>query len=232
MLRGGARRGAAQARRCASCRCRWAAIPPTSSRPRARGRWPSASTRRCRSCASASSASWPARTCRAPRARTRSSRRCGPVFRDIPASAMREELIGLVADRTELAPALVASWLAQGARPRSAQAGASGGNGASQRPPALPQPALDAAGRAERAFLAQCLASPVAGRAALAEMDLDGRVLERPDAPRGGARARRSWPAAARRCPTTTTSWRRSSPRSRCSRAACATPRRRSRASA
>jgi DNA primase len=95
-----------------------------------------------------------------------------PVFRDIPASAMREELIGLVADRTELAPALVASWLAQGSRPASGQ-GANGANGAPQRPPALPQPALDAAGRAERSFLAQCLASPVAGRAALAEMDLD-----------------------------------------------------------
>ena len=94
-----------------------------------------------------------------------------PVFREIPASAMREELIGLVADRTELAPALVASWLAQGSRPASQQPG-SGGNGASQRPPALPQPALDAAGRAERAFLAQCVASPVAGRAALTEMDV------------------------------------------------------------
>jgi DNA primase len=94
-----------------------------------------------------------------------------PVFRDLPASAMREELIGLVADRTELAPALVASWLAQGSRPVSGQ-GANGANG-QQRPPAPPRPALDAAGRAERSFLAQCLASPVAGRAALAEMDLD-----------------------------------------------------------
>ena len=36
-----------------------------------------------------------------------------------------------------------------------------------------PQPALDAAGRAERAFLAQCLASPAAGREALADMDID-----------------------------------------------------------
>src|SRR3954467_13118811 len=94
-----------------------------------------------------------------------------PVFRDIPASGMREELVGLVADRTELAPALVASWLAQGSRPASGQ-GANGANG-QQGPPAPPQPALDAAGRAERSFLAQCLASPVAGRAALAEMDLD-----------------------------------------------------------
>src|SRR5512133_3978831 len=95
-----------------------------------------------------------------------------PVFRDMPASAMREELIGLVADRTELAPALVASWLAQGSRAVSGQ-DANGANGGQQRAPAPPQPALDAAGRAERSFLAQCLASPVAGRAALAEMELD-----------------------------------------------------------
>jgi len=93
-----------------------------------------------------------------------------PVFRDIPASAMREELIGLVADRTELAPALVASWLAQGAgRPAAA---ANGGNGSSQHRPPLSQPALDAAGRAERNFLAQCMASRSGGLDALLAMDL------------------------------------------------------------
>src|SRR6478735_7283646 len=43
-----------------------------------------------------------------------------PVFAQIPPSAMREELIALVADRTDLSPALVGSWLAQ-------RAGASGG---------------------------------------------------------------------------------------------------------
>jgi DNA primase len=95
-----------------------------------------------------------------------------PVFREIPASALREELVGLVADRTELAPALVASWLAQEAASSQAP-GATGGNGAPQRRPAMSQPALDAAGRAERSFLAQCLASPVAGRAALDEMDVE-----------------------------------------------------------
>jgi DNA primase len=94
-----------------------------------------------------------------------------PVFAQIPASAMREELVGLVADRTELAPALVASWLAQGSAGAQGP-GATGANGASQRRPAMSQPALDAAGRAERAFLAQCLASPVAGRQALDEMDI------------------------------------------------------------
>ena len=129
-----------------------------------------------------------------------------PVFRDMPASAMREELIGLVADRTELAPALVASWLAQRSRPEAGSA-ATGGNGASQRRPAPPQPALDAAGRAERSFLAQCLASPPAGRAALAEMDLEAEFLERPHAPCGRPRAARSSPAARGRSRRATTSW-------------------------
>jgi DNA primase len=91
-----------------------------------------------------------------------------PVFAQIPPSAMREELIALVADRTELAPALVASWLAQGA-----QSAAPGGNGSPPRPAAVPPAALDAAARAERSFLAQCLAAPTAGREALSALDLD-----------------------------------------------------------
>jgi DNA primase len=94
-----------------------------------------------------------------------------PVFAQIPPSAMREELIGLVADRTGLAPALVASWLAQGLQPAAASAGA--GNGPARAPVAPSRAALDALGRAERAFLAQCLASPTAGRDALASLDLD-----------------------------------------------------------
>jgi DNA primase len=84
-----------------------------------------------------------------------------PVFAAIPPSALREELVGLVADRTALAPAMVGSWLAQGA-PRPV-------NGGARRAPA----SLDATGRAERSFLAQCLAAPAVGREALAAMDLD-----------------------------------------------------------
>jgi DNA primase len=89
-----------------------------------------------------------------------------PVFAQIPPSAMREELVGLVADRTGLAPALVASWLSQGS------GSASPGNGAGRPAPAASPASLDAAGRAERAFLAQCLAVPDAGREALAALDL------------------------------------------------------------
>jgi DNA primase len=96
----------------------------------------------------------------------------GPVFAQLPPSAMREELIGLVADRTELAPALVASWLAEGDRARAPNSAVGGGNGAPRRP-AAPHPAsLDASGRAERSFLAQCLAAPAVGREALAGLDL------------------------------------------------------------
>jgi DNA primase len=95
-----------------------------------------------------------------------------PVFAQLAPSAMREELIGLVADRTELAPALVASWLAEGSRAVAASAGG-GGNGAPRRP-AAPHPAsLDGSGRAERSFLAQCLAAPAVGRVALEALDLE-----------------------------------------------------------
>ena len=92
-----------------------------------------------------------------------------PVFAQIPPSAMREELVGLVADRTGLAPALVASWLAQGSWP----AAAPGGNGPARAPAPPSRAALDALGRAERSFLAQCLAAPTAGREALAALDLE-----------------------------------------------------------
>ena len=74
----------------------------------------SSSTRRSRSCASAWSASSRPATSGPRRARTRSSARCAPCSRQIPPSALREELIALVADRTDLSPALVGSWLAQG----------------------------------------------------------------------------------------------------------------------
>jgi DNA primase len=93
-----------------------------------------------------------------------------PVFAQIPPSAMREELIALVADRTELAPALVASWLAGEAR---APVGSGPGNGGARRPARMAPASLDAAGRAERSFLAQCLAAPAVGREALAALDLD-----------------------------------------------------------
>jgi DNA primase len=93
-----------------------------------------------------------------------------PVFRDLPPSAMRQELIALVADRTDLSPALVGSWLegpAGGAPARS-------GPGRPEQPARRERPAaLDATARTERSFLAQCIALPAAGRQALADLDLE-----------------------------------------------------------
>ncbi|MEA2255950.1 MAG: primase [Solirubrobacteraceae bacterium] len=99
-----------------------------------------------------------------------------PVFAQIAPSAMREELVGMVADRTALAPALVASWLAQGGSASGGGAGAGAParpeNGAPRRA-AVPPASLDAAGRAERSFLAQCLAAPALGLEALGAVDVE-----------------------------------------------------------
>jgi DNA primase len=108
-----------------------------------------------------------------------------PVFAQIPPSALREELVALVADRTDLSPAMVGSWLAQGAgrgasgpAERGGSEGSRGGGGergsggapgaAAARPGAL-----DTAVRAERDFLVQCLALPSVGADALAAVDTE-----------------------------------------------------------
>jgi DNA primase len=94
-----------------------------------------------------------------------------PVFAVLPPSAMREELLKLVAERTDLAPSLVSGWLASGPGRQASPAGAASGPAVTAGPPrAL---ALDAAARSERDFLAQCLALPAAGRAALAAVDVE-----------------------------------------------------------
>jgi DNA primase len=104
-----------------------------------------------------------------------------PVFdaRALPPSAMREELVRLVANRTDLQPSQVASWLAAPARAGAGAAPAAGpparGAEASGPPPAplTPRRGLDPADRAERGFLAQCLVTIEAGREALAALDID-----------------------------------------------------------
>jgi DNA primase len=99
-----------------------------------------------------------------------------PVMAEVPPSAMREELVALIADRTDLSPSLVGSWLeprAQAGAGTAARTDAGGGDGggAPARPPA---PAvLDGTARAERSFLAQALALPSAGREALGALDVE-----------------------------------------------------------
>src|ERR671931_2215270 len=89
-----------------------------------------------------------------------------PVFAQIPPSAMRDELVGVIADRMNLAPSVIAERLSAGSAPVRA------GNGAGA-PRGAPTASLDPTGRAEHSFLAQCLAAPAAGRDALAALDLD-----------------------------------------------------------
>jgi DNA primase len=94
-----------------------------------------------------------------------------PMFAQIPPSAMRDELIGVIADRMNLAPSVIAERLAEaGAAPPAEPARPANGGG--RRRAALAAE-LDPTGRAEHSFLAQCLAAPAAGREALAGLDLE-----------------------------------------------------------
>jgi DNA primase len=101
-----------------------------------------------------------------------------PVFAGIPPSAVREDLTRLVAERTELAPALVASWLAQPATGTGAPASPAGNPNGSTRPAAAstqtdrPSPATGGT-RSERAFLGQCVVNPEAAREAIEALDLE-----------------------------------------------------------
>ena len=108
-----------------------------------------------------------------------------PVFAQIPPSALREELIALVADRTDLSPALVGSWLAQGAGSRARHGGGGGRAGGSTRddqaapgPSARAPRAVDAFVEAEQEFLVACVAAPKAGADALASLDLEAMFTD------------------------------------------------------
>ena len=85
-----------------------------------------------------------------------------PVLADLPASVLREDLLRRVAGRLELSEGRLASLLAS-PRPRAAAASVSG---------AVATATLDHGERAERTFLALCIAVPQAG-AALREIDPD-----------------------------------------------------------
>jgi DNA primase len=87
-----------------------------------------------------------------------------PMFAEIPPSAMRDELIGVIADRMNLAPSVIAGRLADATSSAPVRAANGGARRAAE---------LDPTGRAEHSFLAQCLAAPTAGREALAGLDLD-----------------------------------------------------------
>jgi DNA primase len=81
----------------------------------------------------------------------------------LPPSALREELLKAVADRLELPPSQVSSWLAAGAPPRVAPVAAPTPAAPAQRPAHPDAP--------EREFLAMCIALPSAGLDALRAVD-------------------------------------------------------------
>jgi DNA primase len=123
----------------------------------------------------------------------------GPVFADLPPSAVRNELLGLVSERTGQTPSFVSSMLARhAAGPQAPGAGsgsAAGGRGASSPSGAPGAPGSDQGARnggsapatrqavrpgrrddpgitAARDFLAACIAFPDAGDEALAAPDV------------------------------------------------------------
>jgi DNA primase len=81
----------------------------------------------------------------------------------LPPSALREELIREVADRLDLAPSMVSSWLAAGAPPRVPAAAAAPPGATPSRPRAADAP--------EREFLAMCIALPTSGLESLRAVD-------------------------------------------------------------
>lgn len=103
-----------------------------------------------------------------------------PIFGDMPASALRDELLDLAAERVGVAPGKLGEWLAQPPRAPQAptQRAAAPVDAAGQAAPSRPsdRPESDAISRVERAFLVQCLAQPTEGRAALAAADLERAI--------------------------------------------------------
>jgi DNA primase len=90
-----------------------------------------------------------------------------PVLEELPTSVLREELVRRVAGRLELSEASLKSLVA---RPSSGSDGRRPGS-------AAPMRAADQELRAERTFLAMCIALPEAGRSALAAMDPEALLM-------------------------------------------------------
>jgi DNA primase len=93
-----------------------------------------------------------------------------PAFATLPPSALREELLAHVADRLDLSPALVSSWLPA---PSNGATGSNGGGpsvAASRRAPEPLPVSSDPAVRAERALLAYCVGMKDDGRETLSKL--------------------------------------------------------------
>ncbi len=96
------------------------------------------------------------------------------VLGNLPASALREELVRLAAGRLGLSEALVASLAAP------SPAGGGGRPGAAAPAPRGGRMPLDRWEETERTFLAMCIAVPEAGRDALRRVDLERHFTSQP----------------------------------------------------
>ncbi len=98
-----------------------------------------------------------------------------PVFGTLPPSALREELLAHVADVVDLPPSMVSSWLPVAGERLPGMGGGGGGAAPRRRieePPSFRSPAGPSPlARAERDFLAQCIAMPDEAAAILADLD-------------------------------------------------------------
>jgi len=96
-------------------------------------------------------------------------------FAPVAPGALRDELLNLVADAYNRPGDVVAAWL--GADPRGAAAAsrapAAEARREAERGAVMSARSMDPLGHAERALLAQAVATPAAGEALLRELDLD-----------------------------------------------------------
>ncbi len=107
-----------------------------------------------------------------------------PVLGSLAASALRDELLALAADRLDVLPDKLAQWLAQPGQPaarqptrRSAPRDGGPDPGAAEPAPPPTRTIVSPSARVERSFLVQCMALPKEGRAALATLDLEHDIL-------------------------------------------------------
>jgi DNA primase len=120
--------------------------------------------------------------------RDRAAAQLAPVLAAVPPSVLREDLLRRVAGTLQLSEGRLAALIASGASsPTPAVPAAANGRHRGEAhdgdladgpPPAYP--ALDQDGRAERTFLAQCVAVPAAGARTLATIDPDELLTSEP----------------------------------------------------
>jgi DNA primase len=119
--------------------------------------------------------------------RDRAATELAPVLATVPPSVLREDLLRRVAGTLQLSEGRLAALIASGpsAGPPDSPPAANGRHGGdvaedSQAPRSFAYPTLDQDGRAERTFLAQCIAVPTAGARTLAAIDPDELLTSEP----------------------------------------------------